>query len=124
MSALDAAFPAPVGSRGWAERITPPERYSMPPFVSTIEIEITRPPAEVFAYVTDPRHFPEWQRDVVRVHIEGDGQPTAGSRFTTIRKISGIQRRHRPWACPRGIPRDRGDRRTRSCRWSHEDVDR
>jgi len=37
----------------------------MPPNVTTIEI--ARPPAEVFAYVTDPSRFPEWQRDIVGV---------------------------------------------------------
>ena len=33
----------------------------MPPIVLTIEI--ARPPDEVFAYVTDPSRFPEWQED-------------------------------------------------------------
>jgi uncharacterized protein YndB with AHSA1/START domain len=41
----------------------------MPPIVSSIDI--ARPPGEVFAYATDPSRFPEWQRDVVRVRIEG-----------------------------------------------------
>lgn len=59
----------------------------MAPFVSHIEID--RPPAEVFDYATDPSRFPEWQRDVVRVRIEGDDPPGVGTRFTTTRRIGG-----------------------------------
>jgi uncharacterized protein YndB with AHSA1/START domain len=39
----------------------------MAPIVS--HIEIARPPDEVFAYVTDPSRFHEWQHDVMRVDI-------------------------------------------------------
>jgi uncharacterized protein YndB with AHSA1/START domain len=56
----------------------------MAPQVSTIEI--ARPPDEVFAFVTDPSHFTDWQRDVVGVHL------IDGSRFTTTRRISGAER--------------------------------
>ena len=56
----------------------------MEPLVSTIEI--ARPPQEVFAVVTDPLRFAEWQHDVVSVRILGD------SRFTTTRRISGADR--------------------------------
>jgi uncharacterized protein YndB with AHSA1/START domain len=56
----------------------------MAPLVSTIEI--ARPPEEVFAYVTDPSRFAEWQHDVVTVRILGD------SRFTTTRRIRGAER--------------------------------
>jgi uncharacterized protein YndB with AHSA1/START domain len=45
----------------------------MPPIVS--HIEIARPPDEVFAYVTDPSRFHEWQHDVMRVDIETAGWP-------------------------------------------------
>ncbi len=55
----------------------------MSPIVSTIEI--ARPPEEVFAYVTDPERFAEWQDDVVRVAV-------AGRRFTTTRRIGGTER--------------------------------
>ncbi len=30
-------------------------------------VEISRTPADVFAYVTDPSHLPEWQESVVDV---------------------------------------------------------
>ncbi|PWU46488.1 hypothetical protein DLE60_01920 [Micromonospora globispora] len=53
-------------------------------------IEIARPPDEVFAYVTDPSRFAEWQDDVVRA--EAAGPPVVGSRFTTTRRIGGVER--------------------------------
>jgi uncharacterized protein YndB with AHSA1/START domain len=59
----------------------------MAPIVSTIQI--ARPPDEVFAYVTDPSRFAEWQKDVVSVRMEGAGPPAVGSRFTTTRRIGG-----------------------------------
>jgi uncharacterized protein YndB with AHSA1/START domain len=62
----------------------------MAPIVS--HIEIARPPDEVFAYVTDPSRFAEWQHDVVRVDIQGDGLPGVGSRFVTTRRLGGAER--------------------------------
>ena len=49
-------------------------------------IEIARPPAEVYAYATDPARFPEWQRDVVGVRMLG------GGRFETTRRFAGARR--------------------------------
>jgi uncharacterized protein YndB with AHSA1/START domain len=62
----------------------------MPPLVSTIEID--RPPEEVFAYVTDPSRFGEWQRDVVRVRLDGGAATSVGARFATTRRIVGAER--------------------------------
>jgi uncharacterized protein YndB with AHSA1/START domain len=62
----------------------------MPPTVLSIEID--RSPEDVFAYATDPPRFPEWQRDVVRVEMDGDPQ-SVGSRFTTIRRFAGAEQR-------------------------------
>jgi uncharacterized protein YndB with AHSA1/START domain len=56
---------------------------AMQPIVSTVEI--ARPPAEVFAYATNPARFPEWQKDVVSVDFEGE--PGIGTRFRTTRRI-------------------------------------
>lgn len=56
----------------------------MPAIVSTIDID--RPPAEVFAYATDPARFPEWQKDIVRVATAG------GNRFTTTRRFARAER--------------------------------
>jgi uncharacterized protein YndB with AHSA1/START domain len=60
---------------------------SMTAFVSSVDID--QPAAEVFAYATDPTHFSEWQKDVVRVDVEGR---EVGSRFVTVRKIAGAER--------------------------------
>jgi hypothetical protein len=56
--------------------------------ITTIEIDC--PPERVYAYVTDPTRFPEWQADVVRVEM-GD-EPGVGARFTTVRRIAGAER--------------------------------
>ena len=45
---------------GWLELLV--GQVDVTATVATIEID--RPAEEVFAYVTDPRHFPEWQRNV------------------------------------------------------------
>ncbi|MDE3132898.1 MAG: SRPBCC family protein [Acidobacteriota bacterium] len=57
----------------------------------TSAIEVARPPAEVFAYVTDPTHMPEWQQGCLRGELDG---PTThvGSRCTTVRRIGGGRR--------------------------------
>jgi uncharacterized protein YndB with AHSA1/START domain len=59
----------------------------MPPLVS--DIEIARPPSEVFSYAADPSRFAEWQDDVVGVRIEGP--LSVGSRFTTTRRIGRVE---------------------------------
>ena len=58
----------------------------MPPIVH--DIEISRPPDEVFRYVTDPTRFAEWQDDVVSAHIEPSGPPVVGARIVTTRRIA------------------------------------
>jgi uncharacterized protein YndB with AHSA1/START domain len=62
----------------------------MSPLESTIEIAV--PPEVVFAYVTDPTRFAEWQRDVVDVRVDGPTPPPAGTRFTTTRRFGGAAR--------------------------------
>jgi uncharacterized protein YndB with AHSA1/START domain len=62
----------------------------MAPLVSTIDIN--RPQDEVFAYVTDPSKFAEWQAGVVRGSIEGDTTPAIGSKCVTTRRIGGAER--------------------------------
>jgi uncharacterized protein YndB with AHSA1/START domain len=63
---------------------------TMSPIVSTIEIG--RPPEEVFSYVTDPSRFAEWQKDVVSVRLAKGGPPGVGAKFTTTRRIGGVDR--------------------------------
>ena len=61
----------------------------MAPIISSTEI--ARPAEHVFAYVTDPSHFTEWQQGVVSGRLDG---PTThvGSKCTTVRRIGGRER--------------------------------
>jgi uncharacterized protein YndB with AHSA1/START domain len=58
--------------------------------------EVERPPAEVFAYATDPTRFSEWQKGVVDGHMDGPtddtGSPAVGARCLTTRRIGGANR--------------------------------
>jgi uncharacterized protein YndB with AHSA1/START domain len=60
------------------------------PIVSTVEI--ARSPEEVFAYVTDPVRFSEWQKGVIRGGAEDAAPPAVGSKCTTTRRIGGGER--------------------------------
>ena len=51
-------------------------------------VEISRTPADVFAYVTDPSHLPEWQASVV--NVEHERRPSSG------RQASGCDPESRP----------------------------
>jgi carbon monoxide dehydrogenase subunit G len=55
-------------------------------------VEITRPPADVFAYVTDPTHLPEWQESVVSVERVGGEPRGVGSRVKVVRRIGRMER--------------------------------
>jgi uncharacterized protein YndB with AHSA1/START domain len=60
-----------------------------------VSTEVERPAAEVFAYATDPTHFSEWQRGVVRGHMDQPDPsvtPAVGTRCLTIRRIGGTDR--------------------------------
>jgi uncharacterized protein YndB with AHSA1/START domain len=62
----------------------------MTPIVITLGI--TRPPGDVFAVATDPTRFAEWQSDVVRVETDQPPPLAVGARFTTVRRIGGVER--------------------------------
>jgi uncharacterized protein YndB with AHSA1/START domain len=62
----------------------------MAPIVSNIEI--ARPPEEVFAYVTDPSRLAEWQESLVSARAEGGGPPAVGSKAITIRRVGRSER--------------------------------
>ena len=62
----------------------------MPPVVASTEV--SRPAAEVFAYVTDPSRFAEWQKGVVDGHGEPGGTPPVGAHCRTVRRIGGADR--------------------------------
>jgi uncharacterized protein YndB with AHSA1/START domain len=55
-------------------------------------IEITRPPEEVFAYLMDPAHLPEWQESLVSARAEGGAPPVVGSKLITTRKVGRSER--------------------------------
>lgn len=55
-------------------------------------IEIARRPADVFAYVTDSSHLPEWQESVVSVRREGDVPGAAASRTVVTRRVGRRER--------------------------------
>ena len=54
-------------------------------------VDVDRPPAEVFAYVTDPGRFAEWQWGVVSGRMADSSPPAAGSRFTATTRIGGTE---------------------------------
>ena len=59
----------------------------MAPMTNTVEI--ARSPEDVFAYVTDPSRFTEWQDAVVSARLEGDGPLREGSRLKLTRRTGG-----------------------------------
>ena len=50
-------------------------------------VDINRPPSEVFAYLTDPAHLPEWQSSALEAHWEGE--KGVGGRIKEVRKFLG-----------------------------------
>ena len=66
----------------------------MAPIVTSAEVD--RPAADVFAYVTDPTRFNEWQKGVVEGHMDGPGggtqAPALGAKCVTTRRIGGANR--------------------------------
>jgi uncharacterized protein YndB with AHSA1/START domain len=62
----------------------------MEPIVTTLDISC--PPAEVFAVATDPTRFSQWQSDVVRVEADHPSPLPVGAHFTTVRRIGGVER--------------------------------
>jgi uncharacterized protein YndB with AHSA1/START domain len=57
----------------------------MAPIVHSVEIDRRR--EDVFAYVTDPVRFPEWQEAVVRASAQGSGPLQQGSRISLTRRM-------------------------------------
>ena len=53
----------------------------------THSVEIARTPDDVFAYVTDPSHFTEWQDAVVSARLVGDGPVGQGSKLFLTRRM-------------------------------------
>jgi uncharacterized protein YndB with AHSA1/START domain len=57
----------------------------MAPIVNSVEIN--RRPEDVFAYVTDPSNFTEWQNAVVSAHAMGTGPLQQGSKISLTRRM-------------------------------------
>ncbi|WP_030690501.1 SRPBCC family protein [Streptomyces globisporus] len=55
--------------------------------VITKTIDISRKPAEVFSYVTDPTHLPDWQESAVSVRKIGDTPLAVGSKVAVTRRV-------------------------------------
>ena len=47
------------------------------------ELEIERPPEDVYAFLADPENLPKWQNEVLEVRREGE------TRFTEVRTFVG-----------------------------------
>lgn len=62
----------------------------MAPIVNSIEI--ARRPEEIFEYLGDPSHVPEWQESAVSARQVGEGPMGVGSRMTVIRRVGGRER--------------------------------
>ena len=60
---------------------------------TVVSVDVDRPQDEVYAYVTDPSRFAEWQGGVVGGSMEGD--PQVGAICTTTRRIGGAERTSR-----------------------------
>jgi uncharacterized protein YndB with AHSA1/START domain len=50
-------------------------------------VEISRRPEDVFSYVADPSHHPEWIESVVSARRQGDAPLAAGSRVLVTRRV-------------------------------------
>jgi uncharacterized protein YndB with AHSA1/START domain len=50
-------------------------------------VEVKRPPAEVFAYLTDPANLPEWQASAIEA--SADGPIAVGTHISEVRKFLG-----------------------------------
>jgi uncharacterized protein YndB with AHSA1/START domain len=50
-------------------------------------VEISRRPHEVFSYVADPSHQPEWIQSVVSARQQGDGPLAVGSTVLVTRRV-------------------------------------
>ena len=55
----------------------------------TIETEIARSPAEVFAFATDPAQLPRWQTNTVSAEPEEPGPLRVGSRLREVHRGPG-----------------------------------
>lgn len=55
----------------------------------TVETQIARPVADVFAYATDPDRLPTWQTNTVSATRQDDGPYGVGSRLREVHRAPG-----------------------------------
>jgi|SRR4051794_39535694 uncharacterized membrane protein len=60
--------------------------------MTTTSIDIDRPAEQVYAYVTDPTQFHEWQEGVVSGGLKEPGPAEVGSHCQMVRRIGGADR--------------------------------
>jgi len=54
-------------------------------------IEIRRPVEAVFAFVSDPRNEPQWEKTVTEVRVTPDGSPAVGTQVTKVGSFLGVK---------------------------------
>src|SRR5205085_10555983 len=57
--------------------------------VITGSVEISRPPADVFAYLDELDRHSEWQSDLISSRLDTEGPVRVGTRATDTRKVPG-----------------------------------
>ena len=53
----------------------------------TVTLDLPQPPADLFRYLADPHHRPEWQSSLRAVADVDPGDPHAGMRWVDITKV-------------------------------------
>ena len=53
------------------------------------DLEIARPPADVFAFLIDFDHVREWQPATEEIHRETDGPTAVGTRYVQVMRLLG-----------------------------------
>jgi carbon monoxide dehydrogenase subunit G len=61
-------------------------------------VEIGRPPEEVFAFLSEPGNYPQWQPSLVEIRPHRRGKLRVGSEATEIRRFLGREV-ETTWTC-------------------------
>ncbi|MGI6875387.1 SRPBCC family protein [Amycolatopsis sp. 3B14] len=59
---------------------------------TTAAVDIARSPQEVFGFLTDATHLPDWQPDVRTAAFDGPAPVTVGTRGHEVRHVMGADR--------------------------------
>jgi carbon monoxide dehydrogenase subunit G len=69
-------------------------------------VEIARAPEDVFAFVTDPANYPQWQPSLVAIEPHAPGPLRVGSEATEVRRFLGREV-ETTWTCVEHEPHER-----------------